>query len=95
MKILRLYVGKPHGIIYAGSIYTGDKQQQSMILQRKRLTGSLLIIQLKYIKQYMKQGWSMYLHKNREMFRDIIEQTATAYKVGNSIGIICISNTVS
>lgn len=39
----------------------------------------------------MKQGWSMYLHKNR----DIIEQTATAYKVGNSIGIICISNTVS
>ena len=36
-------------------IYTGDKQQQSMILQRKRLTGSLLIIQLKYIKQYMKQ----------------------------------------
>ena len=43
----------------------------------------------------MKQGWSMYLHKNREMSRDIIEQTATAYKVGNSIGIICISNTVS
>ena len=47
-----------------------------MLLQRKRSTGLLQIIRLRYIKQYMKRRWSMYLHKDREMFKDMVEQTA-------------------
>ena len=29
-----------------------------------------------YIRQFMKQGWNMYLHKDREAFKEVIEQVA-------------------
>ena len=37
---------------------------------------TLCFIRQRFIKQYMKRGWNMYLHKNRETFRDLILQVA-------------------
>ena len=52
------------GLSTQASAYSGDKQQfcsgigkepEKMLLQRKRSTGLLQIIRLRYIKQYMKR----------------------------------------